>query len=386
MSLRLPGDPAPPPDRVEPIQWLRGIAAMLVVFDHAALQALENDALLGGAWRSVLFEIAWLGGIGVDVFFVISGFVMAMTAQRFWGFSGAGRFLLLRFNRIAPLYYLLSLVLFADMIRASVAFGMDEVANTLTFVPIFNLDAYAWPIHYLGWTLAFEFVFYLVVAAFILARLPTRTAFLLAAVCVLPLVGYVFTGRWIAWQFLTSPMMWEFGFGIAAYIGYRKGVFGACASLWRHAGLLAAVGVVAAAFVAPGMIGFAANGFLEPAGATVRALGWGIPAFLMVAGMLAAGRAWPPTLAWLMRVVGDASYSIYLTHIFVVRLVLEAIQRDGLDVRLALLVVMLVSPFVGIATYHWLERPLMRRGTRVIAWLILRARPYKRRLRAMVYG
>ena len=103
--------------RLESVQILRGIAAMLVVFNHAGLLALSIKSQFGPSWLVPSKAAAEMGAIGVDLFFVISGFVMALSARRFIGPWGASTFLALRFVRIAPLYYLASLVMLANLVR-----------------------------------------------------------------------------------------------------------------------------------------------------------------------------------------------------------------------------------------------------------------------------
>lgn len=354
--------------RVESIQWLRGLAAMLVVFNHAALLALENAPQAGGSWRLQGFNLAWLGGIGVDIFFVISGFVMAMSATRFSGGVGAAHFLLQRYNRIAPLFYLLSAVLFADMLRASVGFEPNELINTFIFIPLFDTTVYSWPIHYLGWTLAFEFVFYMVVATLILRREGPMHRWLLALLVVLPFVGMVTPLPWLPWRMLTSPMMWEFAIGVAIFLGWRAGVFGRHVLLWR-----AGIGVAIVVTVAPALndwalVETAAGGYWSTEGATIRFLCWGIPAGLVVAGFFTLRDHAFGALTPALRMLGDMSYSLYLSHLFVVRLTLEAIQRAGLDPVLAMVFVLVASPFVAWLVYRLLEQPLLRMGqTRVRA-------------------
>ena len=99
-----------------------------------------------------------MGAIGVDLFFVISGFVMALTAARFTGAHGAGTFLALRFVRIAPLYYLACLAMLVLVFNPGAQLGRETLLNSITFIPVFDDGRYSWPVHYLGWTLAFEFV------------------------------------------------------------------------------------------------------------------------------------------------------------------------------------------------------------------------------------
>ena len=126
MTARSPGESRPPAwsqtDRVEAIQWLRGVAAMIVVCHHAALLALKYLELPENSAHRMQWDLANAGVFGVDIFFVISGFVMAASARRFDGGRDAIHFLAQRYNRIAPLFYLLSALLLADMLRAQVPF------------------------------------------------------------------------------------------------------------------------------------------------------------------------------------------------------------------------------------------------------------------------
>ena len=198
---------------------------MLVVCNHSALLALKFLDVPETVPASPVWNLARFGAFGVDIFFAISGFVMAMSAQRFHGAGGSVRFLAQRYNRIAPLFYLLSAVLFAEMLRSHVPYSPLEVFNTLTFIPWLDGSEYHWPIHYLGWTLAFEFTFYFVVAGLIwLGR--SRDVMLLAAALVgLAAIGGWTSVPWMPWQMLTSPMMVEFAFGVLLYAAFVNGWF-----------------------------------------------------------------------------------------------------------------------------------------------------------------
>lgn len=104
-------------DRLDSVQILRGVAAMAVVFNHAAIWLVHDPSI--DMPRSLLAPIpafAEFGGFGVDLFFVISGFVMTLGAGRFAGRRGALMFLAQRFVRVAPLFYLFSLVMLAVML------------------------------------------------------------------------------------------------------------------------------------------------------------------------------------------------------------------------------------------------------------------------------
>ena len=373
--------PSPSSDnRVESIQWLRGFAAMLVVFNHAALLALENAPQSGGAWRMQAFNFAWLGGIGVDVFFVISGFVMALSAGRFAGGIGAAHFLLQRYNRIAPLFYLMSAVLLAEMLRASVGFEINELINTFIFIPLFDTTVYSWPIHYLGWTLAYEFIFYMIVATLIVRREGPSRRWLLGLLVAFPFLGIFTPIPWMPWQMLTSPMMWEFGLGVAIFLGWRSGIFTRLAGWWRVGIAIALIVTVAPALTDSSIVETAAAAHWTREGATVRFLVWGVPAGLLVAGFFTLHNHAFGALTPALKLLGDISYSLYLSHLFVVRLTLEAIQRAGLDPFAAMVLVMLASPVVAWLVYRWLEQPLLRVGQGRVRALITLIKSRHRRL------
>lgn len=207
---------------LESVQVLRGVAAMLVVFTHAGLLALSVTNHFGPTWLVPTKAVAEMGAIGVDLFFVISGCVMALSARRFTGAGGAGTFLVLRFIRIAPLFYLASLVMLANHIRADLLIEPSSVLNSITFIPVFDDAVYSWPLHCLGWTLAFDFSFYLVVTASIASGRSGRPDLLLGAMVSIPFLGFLLPLQWTAWEVLTNPLLWEFALGVAAYVIWER--------------------------------------------------------------------------------------------------------------------------------------------------------------------
>ncbi len=340
---------------------------MLVVCNHAALLALKFLNPPGAEPGTSIWNLAHFGAVGVDVFFVISGFVMAMSAQRFEGAADSARFLAQRYNRIAPLFYLLSAVLFADILRAGVPYSALEVFNTLAFIPWLDGSDYHWPIHYLGWTLAFEFVFYLVVAALIW-RGRGRNALLLAGVLiVLVASGSVVSIAWMPWLMLTSPMMIEFAFGVLLYAAFSRGGFDRAGGLWRGLGLLAVAMLIWPNFSGSLVIHDVVTTQLSRDGAALRLLWWGLPALFIVAAFLTLTPRRDGILRRVAVAIGDATYSIYLTHLFVVRIGEEVIERSSLSPLVVALAVVLVSPIAGILCYRLVEAPLMRRGQRLIS-------------------
>lgn len=141
--------------RFDNIQVLRFVAATGVVVAHAVDLAgtrLGLDTVLAGG------TLEDFGAAGVDLFFVISGFIIAVTTKGQAGIAAAGDFLWRRFRRVAPIYWLLSLPILVGMIRGGTLTGEVAVA-TFLFWPFSGLEM-TFPALGPGWTLCFEMLFY----------------------------------------------------------------------------------------------------------------------------------------------------------------------------------------------------------------------------------
>src|SRR5665213_2734258 len=164
--------PAPEPSRTNflTIQALRAIAALLVVLLHAFETWGErvDPAAPGVNWEN--------GAAGVDIFFIISGFVMVISSRRLMAQAGGWLiFLRHRVVRIVPLYWLLTTlkvlavaVLGGVVLRTSLDFGF--VAGSYLFLPVTDSAGHFRPVLPVGWTLTYEFLFYLLFAAALAMR------------------------------------------------------------------------------------------------------------------------------------------------------------------------------------------------------------------------
>ena len=301
------------------IQVLRAVAALAVVYYHAVLQ------LRTGLGRADL-ALAEFGAWGVDLFFVISGFVMwVSTAGRT---VRPGEFYRRRIVRIAPLYWGMTAVAAAialvapQLLRSTVVDGAHLAASFL-FVPWPNPALPAShpdvlsPLVIPGWTLNYEMFFYLLFGACLIV--PQRLRPL--AITVL-LVGAMIVARQLA---STLPVAAFYGSGML--LEFLGGVL---------------IGVVAERlrWNAPDRLAWAAIGSLlaglclaEAAGAlSSRALYLGPLAAAAVALAVAADRNRIPRRQ-LLQTLGDASYSIYLVHIFVIAGLRVAAARAGFELR-----------------------------------------------------
>lgn len=327
------------------VQCLRGIAAMMVVCFHCFPQ-LERMGYAGNQHVSL--------SSGVDIFFVISGFIMLVSTRRSVS-RGAGAFLLNRAIRILPIYWLLTSVmvaaaLFAPQLLSSTKFDLVHVIKSYLMIPAMHpVVKLYWPILIPGWTLNYEMFFYLIFALGLAVvhdrgrKLSILVGSIIAVLILIPLLVRV-EG---VGAFYTSSVMLEFIFGLVAaelfLAGHRlsKGVGAAC--LITGSALLLLSDYVA---------------FPD-----IRGLSFGIPAILIFTGAVFAPWDMSGRHVAFLRVVGDASYSIYLTHMVTMSAAGQGWRRFiGGDLPgnslLFIVFAMTVCAAVGYVFYRMVERPL----------------------------
>jgi peptidoglycan/LPS O-acetylase OafA/YrhL len=328
------------------LQLLRALAAMMVVVGH--LQPLFARVHPALAWVG-------LGRAGVDLFFVISGFVMVYTTRR--GDQGPGEFARRRIGRIVPLYWLVTGGVFAIALAAPGLLGASRphpawLVKSLAFIPFDKGDGTFNPLIPVGWSLNYEMFFYAVFGLCLFA--PPRWRYVLSGAAILALAapglaGVHFTG--VAAEFYTRPILVEFAAGMALGAAFDR--LPAQASAPAAAGL----GALGAALAA----GVLASGLLTAEPARVAAAGAASAGLLTCALILerSGRRAAGPAL-----VLGDASYSIYLTHLFVTQAFAAAAVRLGLvtPAASALLILGALATVAigGVACFRLFELPVTR--------------------------
>lgn len=338
------------------VQALRGLAALSVAYGHAAYDALQIAAREGRALDPAFRE---LSAAGVDLFFVISGFVMVWSSRALFGQPGAAQlFVRRRLARIVPLYwatttvFLLALLILPQAINTP-APSLVEIAKSYAFVPFQRADdGSLQPIYRLGWTLNYEMVFYLSFAALLWMPARALVAALATIFCALVVAGAVFAPQSAPLQFWTQPIILEFVFGAGIGLAYLSGL--RLPPLVGHAAALAA------------LVWFAvATGGVFPQGAFERVWALGGPAALLLAGLVlsSAGRIEGP-FARGFALLGDASYALYLIHPLAIRGLNVVWVRSGLgDVGSGWLFIgsaLALSIAASLVVYRLFERPLTR--------------------------
>lgn len=323
------------------IQYLRAIAALMVVFHHAREQF---------SWVKDAYPTE-IGGAGVDVFFVVSGFIMVFIT--FAKPTTPNDFLMRRIIRIVPLYWiftllLVALVLLAPSLFRSVRFEPGHVIQSLLFIPHYGPDGRLNPILSLGWTLNYEMFFYLVFASLFFLRQSIRIAVIAAIFAGLVVAGMVYPGKSGFWHFLTNSVLLEFVFGMALADLVTRGI-----RISRGPSLLL--------FLA-GLVNFVLVGWLMPENLLIRAVEFGAPAILMAAGLVFLERAGGLGQVKGLRIIGDASYSLYLSHIFTLGALRWIWSRLDLpeSALLFTLAGLVACTAAGVIIHLLVERPILR--------------------------
>lgn len=340
-------------DRLIFIQALRAVAALLVVVTHAAFDADAIATRLGRAAMEVGQAFDWT--FGIHLFFVISGLVMAISARGFGEAGAPARFLLRRVIRIAPLYWVLTLAVLAGAALAPALMnvplgGLWLPLASLLFIPVARSNGEIRPALGQGWTLNYEMFFYVCFA--LAMTLPRRAAFVALT---LGLALLVWLGRDLT---PAQPILFTWTDGLLIEF-----LFGLWIGALRLSG--ARLPAVAAALLA--VLGVAAAIWLDPTKGRVPWPGFllsGGPAALMVAAAALAPQ--PQGEGPLLRaahLLGDASYSLYLVHPFVIRLSREVwlkLVGAALAPWAFIPAAVALSCAAGVALYLLLERPITR--------------------------
>lgn len=286
----------------------------------------------------------WVGAAGVDVFFVISGFIIWTVGAR--AESRPATFFWRRLTRVAPAYWLVTGVVAAvaavwPMFLPQVSLSPRHLALSLLFIQHTDPNGLVFPVLPPGWSLNYEAVFYALFTLTLFAPATMRFPLLIAGLCGIVAFGFADPP---VYGLGANPMMLQFAAG--AWLAWRRD---RGRRIEPGAGLVfLCLGV--ALFAVMGLTGFR-NEFFRP-------LLWGAPAFMIVAGALAL-EPWLTLPKWLIA-LGDASYAIYLCHLLTVALVAHVI---GVHPAWRFVpAATLVSLAAGFAFHHALERPLIRFG------------------------
>jgi exopolysaccharide production protein ExoZ len=331
------------------LQYVRGIAALMVVYFHALVQL---DTM------GIATPLPRIGEPGVDLFFVLSGFLMWVTTVN--SKMTPLTFMRKRIIRVIPLYWTLTLfaagvaLVAPNVLKHTVLEGHHLIASLL-FWPAPN-PAYTGageqgmlltPLLVPGWTLNYEAFFYVLFGLMMFVKPTARLLLLPALFGVLVWANATFNSHSPALAVFGHPMVFEFYFGVLVAVMVKRG--------WYPRPTIAAAMLTA---------GIAAMVILNLRFTVEdRLLAFGLPATWIVYCLCALELQRPALRSKWLQAIGDASYSLYLTHVFslpLCRLVFQHLTTatDLFTQLLFCLACELLSITVGLMVFRAYEQPI----------------------------
>lgn len=330
------------------VQYLRAIAALLVVASHALLYPLTYQDMFDE-------RIGWLG---VILFFVVSGFIMVSV-------TGTDRFDPIKFMRrrilrVVPLYWLFTLVaaclaiVLPEVFKTTV-FDFGQLLMSLFFIPFHNPASHGYhPLYKLGWTLNYEMFFYLCFALLAVFTARKRVVVLTIGFTLLTLYGFIFEPKTAFPGFYTSYMPLAFVVGAWAGLFYIEGRLRALSGK-----LLFVFYLIAGLALFQGFI-VNKEHYADPIAF------FGLVSFAGLILVLVVAQEHKAPKWRLLEYLGDASYSIYLAHIFAVGIIEGTMLRllddfNALAMGIAVICAIIGGTLAGVVVYELAEKPLMQR-------------------------
>lgn len=367
---------------IDPLTGIRGVASGWVVLLHIQLLL---PALLPPL--PILGALVGSGNLGVDLFFLLSGFVITYTYLDRLGRGTPGavrRFFILRFARIYPAH-LATLLLVVALVAVSSAIGSpphdERRFSLLSFIMnLFMLQAVPPALSWNdpAWSISAEFLAYLFfpLAVPVLARLTARSAGITAAVILsigVPAMGIVVAtaDEWVYWS--GYVLIWlriavAFPVGCLLYVVWRSRPPGEWARWGGAISLTGVIGVIAACLLTP------------PARALTLPV-WAYPFLALLIFGLASALGWISRLLSTRVMVwsGKISYSVYLIHFPIVLLTVTLLERmqplNNPALRIGVLLCLLGAVIgAGAALFYVVEEPA-RRAIRALAERRATSRP-----------
>lgn len=319
------------------LQILRGIAAWMVVYHHVMqfYFSFHADSAIGHFF-------AKYGNFGVDIFFVLSGFVMYFSARN-KNQSGA-EFLVNRAFRIMPVYWfytaatMLCSVVFARTFRFT-DIDANSVVMSLVFLPHQNPAGIGvFPLLPVGWTLNFEMFFYLTLGCCLMLNRKNAIFICMAAISILPII---YPSNMYYAEIAGRKLLYEFVVGLSIAMLYSNP---------RARRFLDARALPTQLIVLPILLAMCSmlHRFPDlkfPLAMTV------VFQFLLLEKFINPGSAIPKTLIRL----GDESYSTYLAHMLTINVLLY-FTGNSLDTLLILLLVTICTWLVSRWSHRHIEQ------------------------------
>ncbi|GAB2829532.1 acyltransferase [Ferruginibacter profundus] len=332
---------------------------MLVVLLHITYNCKIN---LGYNFLSGIFMF---GGSGVDIFFVLSGFIIAYSNRKYIGKpSSVPVFLKRRFIRVFPIYWLVITVFLLLQIALPYFYKSHFDTSLTNILQTFLLLPGHEMLNGVSWSLTNEIFFYLLFTLALIIPNKKYLFFLFAGYFILLVVFAVpgiSLGNNIYLNMLVYPMNIEFLLGILVVIIVQK-----------------ISAKIIYPFLAIGVLYFTGSAILSyngasatepgPGGALNRVILYGVPSFFIILSLVKMELTKTVKLKSIFLSLGDASYSIYLIHLPIVAAYFKLIAKLNIQSNMLLffltLLLFIAVCLLGIVVYNKIEKPVINKLNR----------------------
>ena len=324
--------------KIQSLQVLRGLAAWLVVYHHymQIFHSFNSTSSIGEFFSS-------RGGFGVDLFFVLSGFMMYLAASR--PSTDGWSFFIKRLFRVFPTYWFFTFVIIIAVALIPSAFIYNQytaytLIQSLLFIPHENVSGLGvYPVLTVGWTLNYEVLFYSILAI-CLAIFKRKGIYICCALILLfPIVFYSFDN--VTMSVIKNPKMWQFVFGMA--IGYIFLKYKIIEIQLFKTGLIS---LIAGGIVLSGIVGY---GLIHTT----------ISASLIVIGFILINNLFNEKnlLTQFSIKLGDYSYSTYLAHILVLGVLFNFFGGNPSPLKEVFVIILLslITYIISHYSYKYIE-------------------------------
>ena len=317
------------------LQILRALAAWAIVFKH-----ILQSYYMGQADSIFWTVIDKVGGLGVDIFFVLSGFIMAYSSAKY---NGQGlTFAVNRLIRVMPIYWVYTLLLIVSLILLPTGtylaeFQWGTFIQSIFLIPHANPNGYGnYPLLYVGWTLTYEMFFYLILAIvlFFYFKHPIYICAGILLLITALTVNIDFLGK-------SSLLLIEFiiGMGIFVYFNHFKAY---------KANYLLALGIIGT------ITSFVIFGYKAQHN-EILIVSLCVYLFVLCEPLFKKFEIYTTPL----RKLGDYSYSTYLCHVIVIGWFYAAfgqMQRSVIVDTIIVIALLLTVLALSFISYHAIEK------------------------------
>ncbi|MEP0356776.1 acyltransferase [Paraglaciecola sp.] len=338
--------------KIQTIQLLRGYAAVIVVLYHAHGLITKRASEFGAEHIFWLSENPFvkIGVVGVDIFFVLSGFIIFYASRNS---SNLVLYAKKRIVRIYPIWFvaIFFMVVIALIPGTSAVFDLQHILYSALLVPHYY-DGRLVPFLPIGWTLNYEILFYTLFGATLLITKTKRLELITGSIFFLWLISSYLDSRLAIFKLLENPVLFEFVIGgwlarvyllgwtvskkhmliIVTFALLWLSIFFLSDWLWKLPSLIARAPIAISLFA--------------------------IAVFYMP---IRESKVHPVFIY-----LGDASYSIYLFHMFPIMVLSGVVSKltipflNEIPVLVSWLLITFTSVVFGCLTYSIIEKRLNR--------------------------